>query len=115
MKILAIPPWEEITYFQTPTVSIVTVGGPGQWTQLCKANPNRVVLWISPASGVEVTPDPSASLSTGIALSGTTPPLQIREAQDGPLATSAWYAQSSVGNVSCTVIEVILREFPGAT
>lgn len=115
MKLLAIPPWEEVTYFQAPTVSIVTVGGPGQWTPLCKANPNRVVLWISPVQAIQVTPDPLSSLSTGIQLPTGMLPLMIREAQDGPLATSAWYAQSSVGNVSCTVIEVILREFPGVT
>jgi hypothetical protein len=104
-------PWEEIQYFLTPRVTL-KAGGSSVWNLLVPANPNRVSLWFSTQTGQSnFSPDNTLPSSTsGLFQSGAGTPIIIREADDGPLCTCAWYYANMTGPV--TAIEILLREFP---
>ena len=107
------PPWEEITYFQTPLVT-VTVGGPlGKWQQLVSGNPQRVGILIAASAQANISPDPTINTSGGFFTSNATNPLDFFEARHGSLVTGPWYVANSQGNF-ITTVEIILREYPHA-
>lgn len=105
-------PWEEITYFKTPTVTVTAMTSATSWVEIAKANPQRVLMLIHTEAATIVAVSPDATLrSGGLIVTDTLPPLEISEAKYGPLATMAWYAQGDLG-VNVTVIEVVLRQWP---
>lgn len=105
-------PWEEIGYFQLPNVIVTPLTGPVGWTQIAPNSPNRVSLTISSTGSTRLSTDNTIATGAGIAITNTMAPYVVREKDDGNLCTSAWYAVNG-GAGTVTVIEVILREWPG--
>jgi hypothetical protein len=110
------PPWDEITYFQTPKVSYITldVNGKGQ---LCNSDPQRIGIMFGSNTPVNICPDaallaradggiPLTVLSTGI------PFIYINHDKMPGLPQVAWFANFGTMNQTVTVIEIVLREWP---
>jgi hypothetical protein len=104
-------PWEEITYFDTPKVTFLTLPGSGEWYSFVPANPQRVALVFSCPGGVYISTDNTVPLTAGFQFTTTTYPLSITEAQHGPLCTAEWFANGTT-NQLVTAFEVILRQMP---
>lgn len=108
----ALPPWDAAAYFQTPTETDVTLPG-GVATQLCAADPNRVVLMFSTTGfgGIPVSTKRHTDANGGIQVGANFLPLVLRFEEVGPLCQQAWYAWSP-GAGLITVFEVKLYQWP---
>jgi hypothetical protein len=105
------PPWEEITYFDTPKVTVTRIVTSGDWVQIATANPQRVAITISSSAIAQITVDDTIPTTDGWTINAYSPTLCFTEAQYGPLCTMAFYGAVTTAT-DITVVEIILRKMP---
>lgn len=109
------PPWEEMQWFETPTMSEFTNPNPaGLTVSVAPANSRRVVLILGCASGtglyVSIRND-VAGATNGYQLLATTLPLIITQKDHGVLCQVEWFAFIPQFDV-LDVTQVVLRDWP---
>lgn len=96
-------PSQYLGNFQTVVSTVVLLGG--QVGQLVKANPNRVILYISPPIQVTcplwwVSP-PQVGVGQYNAVGGVT--VRFTWLEDGPMSTYAWWAAMPTSPLTNTI------------
>lgn len=110
-----LPPWEEITFAQSPNVIVTGLSGTAPtWAPIAPNNPNRIALVLSATATIRITPDSTIATSAGITINANQAPFILTEKDYLNLATVQWFGFANQGT-SVTAIEVILREFPGGS
>jgi hypothetical protein len=107
------PPWEQVSFFQTPVETLITKGA-GAIYQVAPADPNRVFLAMAcPVSGssVWVSTNPNVAANQGFLCSGGQPPLMVNWSWWGPFVGLAWYGNFSNGQY-CNVWTISLTKWP---
>lgn len=112
MSFDAMSPWDAVTWFETPTVTYVSVT-VATLKQVVAANVRRVYLaFISQnQAGHAYAPNTTPFTGKGYISSSNVPSIEFRFADHGPLVTSEWFVYPAA-TITVTVVEVILRDWP---
>lgn len=105
-------PWDSQRYFDIPQQNFISVGVIP--TSLCLANPMRVGLVISGATGstVFIGPSPNITSVKGIPLSGNFITIALNHEQWGALVQQQWFGIVGAGSAFVSVIEITLNKWP---
>lgn len=111
----ALSPWEENTWFEVPIENSFTGDNTTNAFKIVNYNPRRVALTFSNRGPQTMLVSTSNSGTTqGFILNPTVNPFPILQKDFGNLVQVEWFAYGlGVGAWGMTVLEVILREWPG--
>jgi hypothetical protein len=110
---VGLSPRDQLAYFDAPILSQATVALAT--AQILEANPDRVaIIWGQTATNsCRIGPGPNVSGSVGILITTTTQPFEVYQSQAGNLAQVAWHGAAIGGPCVISIVEVILRRWPG--
>lgn len=107
----ALPPWDEMIYFDNPVTQLFTINPGGNPTPICVLNPHRVGLIISCPSGGPAYVSPNAEIpGSGVVVQTGTLPLVITQSDWGLLCQYNWFA-NVLAPATVFTIELLLREW----
>jgi len=109
----SMPPWDENSYFFLPKETGFTISTTAQ--SVAPADPNRVAILFSAAgpNNIFLSTKSDIAANNGIQLVSGVLPLLIEQEKVGPLCAAEWFAVSLAAGGVLTVVETILREWPG--
>lgn len=107
------PPWEAYRWFDTPLERVVALPFGAGWVQLCERSVRRVCLIFAcpPTASGQISLN-QGSANSGIGVQAGQSPLILTQQQHGPLCQEPWFGSSGGGSF-ITVVEVLLRAWPG--